>query len=104
MEQNTQKRLVDMRLELRHFRLLDVVDLFIMKYLLEGKKYKEISSRIHIGNAAICHRVTKFKDLYGKDIFFYFTKHGSRLTVSPKGREIFEIASKAIDILGGVDE
>lgn len=87
-----------MKLSKQHLRLLDVQDLYLMKYLLEGNSYTKISKLLHIGPPAIAHRVSKYRDLYSKDLC-RVAKGG--LTLSPLAIEVFTIASRVIDILEG---
>lgn len=87
-----------MKLSKQHLRLLDIQDLYLMKYLLEGYKYAGASKLLHIGIPAIAHRVGKYRDLYGKD-FCKFAKGG--LALSPLAVDVFTMASRVIEILEG---
>jgi hypothetical protein len=87
-----------MKLSKQHLRLLDIQDLYLMKYLLEGYKYSGTSKLLHIGIPAISHRVRKYRGLYGED-FCKYAPGG--LVLSPLAIEVFTMASKVIEILEG---
>lgn len=84
----------------RHIlKYLDLTDLYIMRYFLEEHTYLGMSKLIYITPPAICHRVNKYKDLFGSDIFEERKAMDSRLLLSEKGHQLFKSFEKILSRL-----
>lgn len=81
---------------LTHLRSLDIDDLIILSLIGQGFKYADIARALFIGNAAISHRLKKYKISFPG---FEIEYNGNKTIPNDKALGVFTIAKNVLDEL-----
>lgn len=86
---------------LPHLRSLDIDDLIILCLVGQGYKYADIARALFIGNAAISHRLKKYKTSFPG---FEIEYTGNKTIPNDRAMGVFTIAKKVLDELLLIDQ
>jgi hypothetical protein len=81
---------------LTHLRSLDIDDLIILCLIGQGYKYADIARALFIGNAAISHRLKKYKTSFPG---FEIEYTGNKTVQNDRAVGVFAIAKQVLDEL-----
>jgi len=90
-----------LRKRLEGFSLLDFDDLLILTLFYEECSFKEVSSFLKVTRPAISHRLKKYIDVFGFDLFCLLQK---QKILTPEGEVVAIRAKRALCVLLGLDE
>jgi DNA-binding transcriptional LysR family regulator len=94
---------MNMNYSISPLRKLDIDDIMVWNLLAEGKKPGQIARELKLSAPAISHRLKKFQNLFGKDIFEYNGREYKE-GLSEKGKNISKEFVKALLSLSNLEK
>jgi DNA-binding transcriptional LysR family regulator len=80
---------------------MDLQSIYILGMLSQGYSSKQISKKLGLSPPAICQRLKRFNEHVGHVLYLdRYIKFGSKIILTPQGKQLGEDCCKAMDALG----